>query len=104
LRHTCAALLIRQGVHPKAIQAHLGHSTITVTMDLYGHLFPDDAERLAEALEAAYRTAVLLRTRTNGVAGDSHAPDIAVDPPATEMAVLSFGGEHMNKKRNGRRS
>jgi integrase len=30
LRHTCAALLIAQGDHPKAIQAHLGHSSIQV--------------------------------------------------------------------------
>jgi integrase len=40
LRHTCAALLIAQGAHPKAIQVHLGHSSIQVTMDRYGHLFP----------------------------------------------------------------
>jgi integrase len=36
-RHTCAALLIAQGAHPKAIQVHLGHSSITVTLDRYGH-------------------------------------------------------------------
>src|SRR5207302_1238850 len=41
MRHTCAALLIAKGAHAKAIQEHLGHSTIAVTMDLYGHLFPD---------------------------------------------------------------
>jgi len=32
LRHTCAALLIAQGAHPEAIQVHLGHSSISVTM------------------------------------------------------------------------
>jgi integrase len=57
LRHTCAALLIAQGAHPKAIQTHLGHSTIQVTMDRYGHLFPDEMDRLAEGLDAAYREA-----------------------------------------------
>jgi integrase len=55
LRHTAAALLIAQGAHPKAIQAHLGHSSITVTLGRYGHLFPDDQERLAEGLERTYR-------------------------------------------------
>lgn len=40
LRHTCASLLIELGAHPKAIQDWLGHSDITVTMNLYGHLFP----------------------------------------------------------------
>jgi integrase len=53
LRHTCAALLIAQGAHPKAIQAHLGHSSIQVTMDRYGHLFPDALEQLADRLDAA---------------------------------------------------
>ena len=38
LRHTHAALLIAQGAHPKAIQTRLGHSSIIVTMDTYGHL------------------------------------------------------------------
>ena len=40
LRHTCAALLIAQGAHPKEIQERLGHSTIRLTFDRYGHLFP----------------------------------------------------------------
>lgn len=57
LRHTCAALLIARGAHAKAIQEHLGHSSITVTMDLYGHLFPDDKDRLAVALEDTWRAA-----------------------------------------------
>ena len=57
LRHTAASLLIAQGAHPKAVQAHLGHSSIQVTMDRYGHLFPGDAEGLAEKLDAAARAA-----------------------------------------------
>jgi integrase len=57
LRHTCAALLIAQGAHPKAIQAHLGHSSIQVTMDRYGHLFPDALDHLADRLDAARATA-----------------------------------------------
>jgi len=54
LRHTCAALLIAAGAHPKAIQAHLGHSSIVVTMDRYGHLFPDEMDRLAQQLDAVH--------------------------------------------------
>ena len=52
LRHTHAAMLIAQGEHPKVIQSRLGHSSIQVTLDTYGHLFDgldDDAERLHEA-------------------------------------------------------
>jgi integrase len=55
LRHTCAALLIAQGAHPKMIQTQLGHSTITTTLDRYGHLFPDDMDRLATQMDAMYR-------------------------------------------------
>jgi integrase len=58
LRHTCTALLIAQGAHPKAIQTHLGHSTIQVTMDRYGHLFPDEMDRLAEGLDMIRRIAM----------------------------------------------
>jgi integrase len=54
LRHTCAALLIAEGAYPKEVQEHLGHSSIAVTMDRYGHLFPDSHDRIARRLEAAY--------------------------------------------------
>jgi integrase len=54
LRHTCAALLISQGAHPKAIQSHLGHRSITTTLDRYGHLFEDEHEKLADRIDAAY--------------------------------------------------
>jgi Phage integrase family len=41
LRHACGAWFARNGEHPKAIQAVMRHSSITLTMDTYGHLFPD---------------------------------------------------------------
>lgn len=63
LRHTCASLLISQGAHPKAIQAHLGHSSIAVTMDKYGHLFPSDIDALAHSLDRA-RSQALERMET----------------------------------------
>jgi integrase len=46
LRHTCATMLISRGVHPKAIQHHLGHSSIDITMNRYGHLLPDQFNEL----------------------------------------------------------
>lgn len=54
LRHTCAALSIASGAHPKLISARLGHSTITITLDRYGHLFPSVEEALSDALDAAF--------------------------------------------------
>jgi integrase len=40
LRHTAAVALIMKGVHAKVIQEILGHSSIKITMDIYGHVFP----------------------------------------------------------------
>jgi integrase len=57
LRHTCAALLIAQGAHPRAIMERLGHSTIAVTIDVYGHLLPSLDDTLTAGLEDTYRRA-----------------------------------------------
>jgi hypothetical protein len=54
LRHTCASILIAQGEHPKMIQHHLGHSSITVTLDRYGHLFPSDVDAMADRLDKTF--------------------------------------------------
>jgi integrase len=57
LRHTCVALLVAQGAHPLAIKERLGHSSITVTLDQYGHLLPALDETLTEGLDATFRDA-----------------------------------------------
>lgn len=57
LRHTNAAMLIRLGAHPRAIMERLGHSSITVTLNTYGHLFPELSKELTEALDALGRSA-----------------------------------------------
>lgn len=64
LRHTAVAILISQGVHPEAIKRFLGHSSITVTMDIYGHLFPSEQEALAEALDDAFARSQTDKRRT----------------------------------------
>lgn len=50
LRHTAASLLIAAGADVKAVQAILGHSTATMTMDLYGHLFSEATWQAMERL------------------------------------------------------
>ena len=52
--HTCAALSIAAAAHPKLISARLSHSSIQVTLDRYGHLFPSMEEALPDALDAAF--------------------------------------------------
>ena len=53
LRHSCASLWIEQGYNPKQIQKLMGHSSIKVTFDTYGHLWKDEAaeQRAAEGVE-----------------------------------------------------
>ena len=58
LRHTCAAMLIAQGAHPRAMMERLGHSSIEVTLDRYGHLFPSLDATLVDGLEATYQASV----------------------------------------------
>lgn len=41
LRHSCATFLIASGVHPRAIMEILGHSQISTTMNVYGHLLQE---------------------------------------------------------------
>jgi integrase len=56
LRHTAVALAIANGAHPKSIQERMGHSSITVTLDRYGHLFPSLGVAVADGLEQTYRS------------------------------------------------
>jgi integrase len=56
LRHTCAALLIANGRHLEEAKDYLGHSSIRVTSDRYGHLFPKARVELADALDETFAT------------------------------------------------
>jgi integrase len=61
-RHTFASLLIAAGVNAKALSVFVGHSTIQMTFDQYGHLMPGSREQARELvdayLDAAEREAV----------------------------------------------
>ena len=53
LRHTCATLLLRQGVNPKFVQELLGHADISLTLNTYSHILPDMGDAAAGAMDAA---------------------------------------------------
>jgi len=57
LRHTSVALAIAAGAHPKAIQSRMGHSSISVTLDRYGHLLPELDEAIAESFGRSFSEA-----------------------------------------------
>jgi integrase len=51
-RHTCASYFIAAGVNAKTLSTFLGHASITVTLDRYGHLFPGSEAETADLLDA----------------------------------------------------
>lgn len=57
LRHSHATQLLLAGVHPKVAQERLGHSTISVTLDLYSHVSATMQEDAAAKIDAAFRSA-----------------------------------------------
>ncbi|MBF6174294.1 tyrosine-type recombinase/integrase [Nocardia blacklockiae] len=57
LRHTAASLAIRAGANIKVVQKMLGHKTATMTLDLYGHLYEDDLDSVADGMDLGARTA-----------------------------------------------
>src|SRR5690606_32057461 len=54
LRHSAASILLEMGVHPKIVAEMLGHSQISITMDIYSHAIPGlqkvAVEKMGEAL------------------------------------------------------
>jgi integrase len=56
LRHTCATLLLSQGVNVKVVSEMLGHASITITLNTYSHVLPDMQDSAAEAMEIALGT------------------------------------------------
>lgn len=57
-RHTYAAFMIAAGVNAKALSSYMGHSSIVVTLDRYGHLMPGNEQQAAELLGEYLRGAV----------------------------------------------
>jgi integrase len=58
LRHYYASLLIRSGASVKVVQRRLGHASAKTTLDIYGHLWPDDEDRTRAAVDAELGTAL----------------------------------------------
>ncbi|MGB5185835.1 MAG: site-specific integrase, partial [Acidimicrobiia bacterium] len=65
------AWLIAAGEHPKSIQTRLGHSSIQVTIDRYGHLMDGLDHQTAARLDA--------------IAATVRGPGVAQDPPGLSL-------------------
>src|SRR5919112_85039 len=65
LRHTAASLAIASGASVKGVQSMLGHASAQMTLDRYGHLFPDELDAVADRLDAARADQVLTKPLTD---------------------------------------
>ena len=51
-RHTFASMMIAAGVNAKALSSYLGHASVTISYDRYGHLMPGNEQEAAGLLDA----------------------------------------------------
>ena len=61
-RHTFASLMIAAGVNAKALCDYMGHSSIKVTYDKYGHLMPGNEGEAADLLDAYLARAIAAKS------------------------------------------
>ena len=54
LRHTAVALWMAAGANPKEVAARAGHTSVSFTLDRYGHLYPESDAALRDRLDALY--------------------------------------------------
>jgi integrase len=65
LRHSHATHMLKAGVHPKIAQERLGHSSVSVTMDLYSHVLPGMQDEAVARVDAALQDALNRRVKSN---------------------------------------
>ena len=52
LRHSCATLLLAQGVNPRVVMETLGHSQVSLTLNTYSHVLPALQQDAAARMDA----------------------------------------------------
>lgn len=80
LRHSQATALLASGVPAKIVSERLGHSTIVITNDIYGHVLPDDQDEAVEVIESILQGA---KTAVSKIL-DSQKKKESTDQPCAE--------------------
>ncbi len=86
LRHTAASLAIASGADVKVVQQMLGHSSAAMTMDVYGHLFSDRLDEVADALDTARSEAA----RSAAAVANAQNPVAKVLPNADVVDLAAY--------------
>jgi integrase len=105
LRGTVVALWIAAGANPKEVAARAGHTSVSFTLDRYGHLYPESDAALLDRLDAIYTAGQrdqdaavvdLFQERSQAPAPSQNTGDAAGTGPVTvvtSMALLT-GEDH----------
>jgi hypothetical protein len=89
LRHTAVALWIAAGANPKEVAARAGHTSVSFTLDRYGHLYPDADQALRDRLDALHALAEARQSAgLDGLETDqagSSGPEGSLQPPPRRL-------------------
>jgi integrase len=88
LRHSFASLLIAQGEHPKLISEQLGHASVQITLDRYGHLMPASYDSAGERLDAALFGAGLQASASSGPGNAFRSVPPPGEPESASAVVM----------------
>ena len=82
LRHTSASLALASGADMRVVQTMLGHKSATPTLDLYGHLFGDRLDVVADAMKLTRAVAV---SRDAGLVRDARVEERQTAQPNSRL-------------------
>src|SRR5262249_18113878 len=82
-RHSYAAYMIAAGINTKALSSYMGHSSITITLDRYGHLLPGNEHEAAQLLDTWLRNVTSQRRATGKRTDTAPSPELAADATRT---------------------
>ena len=88
-RHTYASLLIAAGVSSKAVSTYMGHASITITLDRYGHLFPGNEARLRTGSTGTWQDSARVRTTSQQNVERVIGPNCSRQPNAKVVTTAS---------------
>ncbi|MFG1805418.1 tyrosine-type recombinase/integrase [Streptomyces sp. NPDC049040] len=86
LRHTAASLAIASGADVNVVQTMLGHKSATMTLDVYGHLFPDRLDEVSKKMHKR-RARVLAKAKEKAQKAARKAQRAAAELAALEQAA-----------------
>ena len=97
-RHTYASLMIDAGVNAKALSTYMGHASIAITMDRYGHLMPGSEDQAAGLLTPIWTVPIAVREwcRWRRSARQSRASRTRIRPDSTGFSRIVFGSTKRN--------